>query len=80
MTLATVIELDALWQTIWTAAVAGVGVTIVFSLGVLGATRASDHRRLGQPAVSVLYALLAALGGAATIGAVVWGILLITQK
>lgn len=80
MSLATVIEFDALWQTIWTAAVAGIGATVIFSLGVLGATRASDHRRVGQPVISLFYAALATLSAAATVGAVVWGILLITQK
>lgn len=77
---ATIIEFDALWQTIWSAALAGIGVTLVFSLAVLGVTRSSDLRRAGSGATSALYGLLALLGGAATIGAIAYGIILITKK
>ena len=80
MIVAKVIDTHAAWQAVWTAAVAGVGVTIVFSLAVLGATRSTDLRRNDRPAQAGLFALLALVGLAATIGAVVYAITLITTK
>jgi hypothetical protein len=77
---AKIIDTHAAWQAVWTAAVAGVGMTIVFSLAVLGATRSTDMRRNDQPVQAGLFALLALLGLAATIGAVVYAITLITTK
>jgi hypothetical protein len=77
---AKIIDGHAAWQAVWTAVVAGVGVTIVFSLAVLGATRSTDMRRNDRPAQAGLFALLALLGLAATIGAVVYAITLITTK
>jgi hypothetical protein len=80
MIVAEIIDGHAAWQAVWTAAVAGVGVTIVFSLAVLGATRSTDLRRNDRPAQAGLFALLALVGLAATIGAVVYAITLITTK
>jgi hypothetical protein len=77
---AKIIDGHAAWQAVWTAAVSGIGVTVVFSLAVLGATRSTDLRRDDRPAESVLFALLAVAGLAATIGAVVYAITLITTK
>ena len=76
--LATIVDVHALWQTIWTAAVAGIGVSIVFSIAVFGATRSLDARRTGGGGAA--FATLALLGVAGTIGAIVYGIVLITTK
>ena len=80
MIVAKIIDPHAAWQAIWTATVAGVGVTIVFSIAVLGATRAADLRRDDRDAQAVLYAGLGLLGFAATIADVVYAITLITTK
>ncbi len=80
MITAEIINWNAAWQAIWTAAVAGVGVTIVFSLTVLGATRSTDMRRDDRPGQAAMYGVLALLGLAATLGAVVYAITLITTK
>jgi hypothetical protein len=78
--IATVIDFDALWQTIWTAAAAGVGVIIIYSVAVLGASRSLDSRSDHRPGVSLAYALLALVGGAGMIAAMAYGIVLITSK
>lgn len=78
--LATVIEFDALWQAVWHAALAGIGVTLVYSFAVLGVTRSSDMRRAGHGVAASAYAVLALASVAATIGAIVYGIVLITTK
>jgi hypothetical protein len=78
--LATVIDVDALWRTAWTASLAGIGVCLVFAFTVLGATRSSDMRRDSRAVPAALYGLLAVLGVAATLGIVVYGVVLITTK
>ena len=80
MIVAKIIEWDAAWQAIWTAVVSGVGITIVFSLAVLGATRSTDMRRDERRSEAALYGVVALAGFAATIGAVVYAITLITTK
>ena len=75
-----IINWNAAWQAIWTAAVAGVGVTVVFSFAVLGATRTADMRRDDRPGQAAFYGVVALAGVAATLGAVVYAITLITTK
>jgi hypothetical protein len=65
---------------VWTAAVAGIGVSIVFSLAVFGATRSTDLRRADRGGQAAAFAFLGLLGLAATLGAVVYAITLITTK
>jgi hypothetical protein len=77
---AKIIDTSAAWQAVWTSAVSGVGVTIVFSLAVLGATRSTDMRRDDRPGQAAMYVALALVALAATIGAVVYAITLITTK
>jgi len=78
--LATIVDFAALWQTIWTAAAAGIGVTAVYSFGVLGASRSLEMRRAGRAGASLAYGILALIGGAGTLAAMAWGIVLITSK
>jgi hypothetical protein len=77
---AKIIDTSAAWQAVWTAAVSGVGITIVFSLAVLGATRSTDMRRDDRPGQAAMYVALALVALAATVGAVVYAITLITTK
>jgi hypothetical protein len=77
---AKIIDTSAAWQAVWTAAVSGVGITIVFSLAVLGATRSTDMRRDDRPGQAAMYVALALVALAATLGAVVYAIALITTK
>jgi hypothetical protein len=76
----TVIDVDALWRTAWTAAVAGIGICLVFAFTVLGATRSSDLRRENRTVPAALYGLLAVAGTMGTIGSVAYGVVLITTK
>jgi hypothetical protein len=78
--MATIIDVHALWQTIWTAAVGGIGVSIVFALSVLGATRASDIRRSGGRGEALPYILLAVVGTLLALGAAVYAIVLIADR
>jgi hypothetical protein len=72
-----VVDWGKLGQVVLYSLGAGVGVTICFSLAILGATRWSEVRR-GSSAAG--YALLAALGLAVTFGAIVLAIVVMTRK
>ena len=78
--IATIVDTDALWQTIAGAFVAGVGTTIVFSLAILGATRLSEANRDGHRAQAALFGALTVIGLLATAAAVVVGVVVMTSK
>jgi hypothetical protein len=78
--LAEIINWNAAWQAVWTAAVGGVGVTVVFSLAVYGVTRTADMRREDRPAQAAVYGAVALVAVGATLAAVVYAITLITTK
>lgn len=80
MPLATIIDGDALWQTIWTAAVGGVGVCVIFALTILGAARSADMRRSDRDGAAGAYAILAVVGFAGCVAVVAYAVLLITTK
>jgi len=78
--LATIVEVQDLWRTVVSALVAGVGVTVVFSLAIYGATRFADTRRDERPLASGAAAALTVLALAATLASVVLGIVAMTSK
>jgi len=78
--IAKLIDGHAAWQAIWTAAVSGVGITIVFSLGVLGATRSGEMRRDGRGTAAAAYGALTIVSVLAFCAAVVYGISVIVTK
>jgi hypothetical protein len=78
--LATIVDTQALLKTIAAAFIAGVGVTLIFSLAILGASRFVDMTRDGRPAAAIAFgavgvAALLAAGTAVTIA-----IIVMTQK
>ena len=78
--LATVIDTKALWETIVAALVAGLGVTLAFSLALLGVARFIDQSRDGRTAVAVASAAFAGVALAAVAAAIVLGIVVTTSK
>jgi hypothetical protein len=80
MPLATVVDTEALWQTIVAAFVAGVGTTLVFSIAILGAARFVEANREGRSFEAALFAALGFLGLAATVAAIVVGVIVMTTK
>ena len=77
---ATVVEVQELWRTVVAAVVSGVGITIVFSLAIYGATRFADTRRDERPLASTAAGLLTVLALAATVASVVLGLVVMTSK
>jgi hypothetical protein len=74
------IDTTGLGEVVLYSLIAGVGVTVVFALGVYGATRSTDMRRVGRNAIATVYGVVAALGTAATLGAISYGIYLVQKK
>ena len=74
------IDTHALLKVLYSSLIAGVSIAIVFSLAILGATRASDMRRAGRDGASAAYGVLAALALLISAAIVVYGLVLVTRK
>ena len=78
--LGSVVDGDALLKVLWSSLLAGIGVTAVFAVAILGGTRAADASRTGRPAAAAVFGALALAALAAVGAAVVLGIVVMTQK
>jgi hypothetical protein len=76
--IASVVDWDAILQVVWVSLVAGVGVTAAWAFALLGSTRAVETGRSGRPAEAVLYAVVGVAGVALVVGAIVFGIVILT--
>ena len=80
MTLAAIIEWDALLDVVGASLLAVVGLTAACSLAIVGATGMIETRRDGRSVASVGYAVLAGLALAACAAGVALGIVVMTAK
>ena len=80
MTLLGVVELGQIVEVIWVSLVAGVGITAVFSLIVLGTARYAEARRVRHRGAAVAYGVLAALSLLAFGAIVVLGVQIMLSK
>jgi hypothetical protein len=78
--LASVIDTDALFKVILYSFVAAVGVTAVFSVGLVGLARFDDRRRAGAGPGGLGWAALAFVCALIVIAAVVEAIVVMTSK
>ena len=78
--MAVIVETKELLQTVAASVIAGVGLTVFFSIAVYGATRFADLSRDERPTAASAAAVLAVLALAACIAAVVLGVLVMTSK
>jgi t-SNARE complex subunit (syntaxin) len=76
--IATVVDWHAILQVIWVSLLAGVGVTASYGFGLLGTTRAIEYARDGRAAEAVAYAAVAVVGLVIVVGAIVFGIVILT--
>ena len=74
------IDWDALLTAVWAAAAGGVGVTAAYGFAILGGVRALDLGREGRVGEAAIYATLGILGVAVVIAAIVFGIVVLTNK
>jgi cytochrome c biogenesis protein CcdA len=78
--IATVVETKELLQSVVASLIAGIGVTAVFSVVIFGVTRAGDMVREERPLMATAAGALAVLAGLAVTAAIVFGIVVMTQK
>jgi hypothetical protein len=78
--LGTVVETKDLLETVAASLVAGLGVTIAFSVAVYGATRFADLSRDQRPAAAGAAIALAVLAFLTCVAAMVLGIIAMTSK
>jgi hypothetical protein len=78
--LASIVDTDALLEMLWTASVAGIGVTAAFGVAIVGAARAVDASRSGRPVDVALFVLMGVVALAVVSAAIVFGIVVMTQK
>jgi hypothetical protein len=78
--LGTVVDTNALLRTILAAFVSGVGVTLIFSIAIVGAARFLDLSRDGRPVAAAAFGGLALVSLGAAAAAVTIGIIVMTQK
>lgn len=76
----TIIAGSTLWKLIAGALVAGLGVTLAFSLLIYCADRAIQSRRADHRAAAVLFQLASFVSLAMVLGLVVYGLILTTSK
>jgi hypothetical protein len=78
--IATIVEGEALLETVIASVVAGIGVTVVFSVAILGVSRFIDYSQAERPRAAGAAAAVATLGLLATLAVVVVGMLVMTSK
>jgi len=78
--LATIVETGDLLKTVVASVVAGVGLTCIFSIAIWGATRYAELSHDERPLAAGAAGTLAVLGFLATLAAVVFGIIVMTNK
>jgi hypothetical protein len=78
--LATIVDTKALWETVVASMIAGIGVTFIFSLAIYGAARFSQMGREGRQGSALGFGALALVAAAAFVGAIVFGIIVMTTK
>lgn len=80
MILTAALGTKELGETVIAAMVAGLLVTLMFSLGLLGAIRAAEAAREARRVEAGLFAALAIIGGVITAAAIVFGIIVMSSK
>jgi hypothetical protein len=77
---ATIVDWSDLLQTIGASIVAGVGITVAFSVVIWGTARFADLRREGRTAEAGLPLTVSGLALAVVAAGVVFGIVVMTTK
>lgn len=78
--IAAAVDWDALLGVVLASILVGVGITIAFSLAIVGSTRFAEHRRSGGRGERVAYGALALGALTITMAAVVGGIAVMMSK
>ena len=74
------VNVGDLVEVIWVSLVAGVGVTLTFSLVVLGTGRSAEARRTGREGAALAYATLAGVAFLVFVAGLVAGVNIMLAK
>ncbi|HKG37633.1 MAG TPA: hypothetical protein VKB25_01490 [Conexibacter sp.] len=74
-----VVDFGQLAEVIYVSLIAGVGISLAFSIVIRGAVRAGEHRRT-RPVVAGAHALMAVIGLIVVLAAVVFGVSTMLSK
>jgi len=80
MVLASIVDWETLGKVAVASFLAAVGVTLAFSVAIVGATRMVEMRRDGRGVEAGAYAALMIIALAASGAAVVFGVVIMTTK
>jgi hypothetical protein len=78
--LASIVEGKALWETVVAATVAGIGVTFAFSVAIWGFGRSAELGAEGRRGAAGSAAAVGGLALLFVLGAIVFGIIVMTHK
>ncbi len=78
--LAVLVETKPLLETILASVVAGIGVTVIFSIAIWGAARFVDLSGGNRPLAAAAAAAVGSLGLLATIATIVLALIVMTSK
>jgi hypothetical protein len=74
------VDTAALLDVVWVSLLAGIGVTLTFSLIVLGGARSATARRTGHDGEALAYGALALVALTVFVASVVLGLNIMTTK
>jgi cation transporter-like permease len=77
---AVVVETKELLETVAASVLAGVGITVIFSVAIWGVARFADLNRAERPLAAGAAAALAGLALTVTLAAVAFGIVIMSSK
>jgi len=80
MTFASIVDWDALLETVAVSVAAGLGIVVVFSIAIYGAARFAEGRRVGAPMETALAAVLTVVALITCVGAVAAGIVVMVTR
>jgi hypothetical protein len=80
ISVAVVIEAKEMLQTVAASVIAGVGMTVVFSVAIWGAARFADLSRNERPLAAAAAAAVGVLALLATFAGIALGIVVMTSK
>lgn len=74
------IEVGQLFEVVWASLLAGVGITLIFSLLVYSGARAGEARRDGNSTLSAVFVGLTGLSLLGFVGGVIFGVMILLDK
>ena len=74
------VDTAKLFELVWAALLAGVAVSVLFAVLIVGATRATDLRKAERPAAAGVLLGVSVAAGLACIAAIVFGLSVIVSK